>query len=70
MALICPECMDTRIKCVTCGEFYKAGLHAHCLKASCQSMNSPLDCLCGYIATEDLKGLKNYTGKIIAFIKK
>ncbi len=68
MNLICPKCRSGHVKCVKCGALYLCGEASHCPREACQAMNSPLDCLCGSIATSDLKGVQPYSHKTLKFI--
>ena len=70
MNLICPECQSTHVKCVKCGKYYPNGKHSHCPRPVCRDMNFPLECLCGFITTEDLRGMRSFNSKIINFIHK
>ncbi len=63
----CPKCSAEYLRCPECGKQYKHGTAAHCIKASCKSVNAPLDCKCGFVASQELDGVLDFEMKLLPY---
>ena len=59
----CPMCGETTGQCPECGKQFEHGTLANCPDHN-PDMNVPIDCLCGFVVSEDLEGVLDYEMKL------
>jgi hypothetical protein len=61
----CFVCGSDKGKCPECGTEYPHGTTARCTRPACVALNAPVDCLCGYTVSSDLRGVLSLEQKLI-----
>lgn len=56
----CPKCGSSWGKCSECGKVYPHGTAARCTNTDCVKLNAPIDCQCGFVVSNDLKGVLDF----------
>ncbi len=66
-AKTCPKCSSSYVRCAECSKTFKHGTASHCDKIKCKAVNAPLDCQCGFVASQNLDGVLDYDMNLIAY---
>jgi hypothetical protein len=64
---VCPKCASRLLHCPECGKRFLHGQASHCNETQCKSINAPLDCKCGLVASQNLDGVLDYNMNLIAY---
>ena len=64
----CRKCGSKFGRCAECGKIYRHGTASHCIKQECVQVNSPIDCVCGLVVSQDKKGVLDFEMNLHTFI--
>ena len=63
----CPQCGAQTLRCPECSKVFYHGQASHCDEPACKAMNAPLDCQCGFVACDNLRGVLDLSMKLIPY---
>jgi hypothetical protein len=63
----CPNCKGKYVVCPECGKIYLHGKFSRCTNSKCVEVNAPLECYCGLVVSDDLKGVLTPDMKLIPY---
>ena len=66
---VCPMCESVTAVCPECGKTFDHGEASQCDESACKVMNTPLDCICGFVVSSDCKGVLDFENKFIEYLK-